>query len=503
MIRALRPHQEAAIAMLRRSLGSGKRRPMLQAPTGFGKTLTAAAIIDGARAKGKRVIFCVPALSLINQTVEEFEREGITEIGVIQAVHERTDWRQPVQIASVQTLQRRPKIPGADLVLIDEAHKWFQFYARWMADPAFAQVPFIGLSATPWTKGLGRHFDDLIVAATTRDLIAQHYLSPFRVYAPSHPDLSAVRTKAGDYHEGDLAQAMDKPALIADVVETWLRRGEGRSTLCFAVDRAHAKNLQLQFTRAGIATAYIDAHTGEDEREAIKQQFHAGDIRIVCNVGCLTTGVDWDVRCIVLARPTQSEILYSQIVGRGLRLGEGKDDCLILDHSDTTLRLGFVTDIHHDALDDGKAGTPKARLRKQALPKECPSCAFLKPAKVPKCPACGFLPERQSTIACEAGELIELKGKSRLKAESKARLYGQLKLYARRRSYQPGWASRQFRTLTGAWPDHVRTAPEIEPTPELLSWLTSQRIRRAKRRDPKTIGHAIRHTREASRAHAS
>lgn len=109
-----------------------------------------------------------------------------------------TDGSQPVQVASTQTLQRR-KLPTADIVLVDEAHRWFDFYGRWMAMPEWQKVPFVGLSASPWTKGLGTHYDDLIIAATTAELIGKGFLSPFRVFAPAHPDLSKVKTVAGDY----------------------------------------------------------------------------------------------------------------------------------------------------------------------------------------------------------------------------------------------------------------------------------------------------------------
>ena len=478
----LRPHQSRAIAMLRASLAGGKRRPMVQAPTGFGKTLLSAAITDGARRKGKRVLFVVPALSLINQTVEAFAAEGILEVGVIQGMHELTDWSQPVQIASVQTLMRR-RLPECDVAIVDEAHRWFDFYGTWFAQ---AKHPIIGLSATPWTKGLGKHYDDLIIAATTSELIEAGYLSRFRVYAPSHPDLSGVRTLAGDYHEGDLGEAMDKAPLVADVVKTWDRLGEGRPTLCFAVNRVHARHLQKQFEAAGVPTAYVDAHTEIEEREAIAEKFHNGSVRVVVNVGCLTTGVDWDVRCIILARPTKSEMLYTQIIGRGLRTAEGKDDCIILDHSDTTLRLGFVTDIRHETLDDGKTREKaEAREKKEALPKECPSCHFLKPAKVHQCPACGFKPEKQSTIECVDGDLLEItKGKNRMSAADKVSLFGQLKFFAQQRGYSEGWAAHQFKRKAGVWPvGPVKQAAPKEPTPETLSWIKSQQIRYAKRRE--------------------
>ena len=336
---------------------------MVQAPTGAGKTVIAAAIVNGALDKGKRVLFVVPFLSLVDQTVTAFVRQGLTDIGVIQGYHPMTDAQQPIQVASIQTLQRRA-LPPADIVIVDEAHRWFGFFGEWMQRPEWAKVPFVGLSATPWTKGLGKHYDDLIVATTTSELIDKGFLSPFRVFAPAHPDLSGVKVVAGDYHEGQLSEAMSKPVLVADTVATWLRLGEDRPTLCFAVDRAHARRIADEFEAAGVPTGYVDANTPADERERIGKRLREGQIKVVCNVFCLTTGVDWDVRCIILARPTKSEILYTQIIGRGLRTAEGKADCLILDHSDTTLRLGFVTDIHHEHLDDGrhqKSGSARAR----------------------------------------------------------------------------------------------------------------------------------------------
>lgn len=469
---------------------AGRRRVMLAAPTGFGKTLLAAMVVESALQRGKRVIVTVPAISLVNQTVAALEAEGIDAVGVMQGFHERSDIRQPVQVCSIQTLQRR-KIPPADVVLIDEAHLWFQFYARWFGDPDWLTVPFIGLSATPWSRGLGKHYEELIQVSTTAQLIAGGFLTPFRVFAPDHPDLKGVRTSGGDFNEADLAGAMNKPSLVADVVSTWLARGENRPTLCFGVDRAHAKAIQQQFEACGVPAGYIDAYTKLEEREEIGRRFHAGDLKIVCNVATLTTGVDWDVRCIILARPTRSRILYVQIVGRGLRNASSKADLLLLDHSDSTLRLGFVTDIAQDYLDDGKSrGPAEARDRDQPKPKECPACKFVKPAKVAACPSCGFKPARQSKIECEDGELIELTdirrtgtGRPRmLTVDTRRDVYGQLKGYGHAHGYKPGWAKRKFVDLTGIWPDGVENARPVEPDPALARWIRSQNIRYAKGR---------------------
>lgn len=272
---------------------------------------------------------------------------------------------------------------------------------------------------------------------------------------------------------------MNKPELVADVVTTWRRLGENRPTLCFAVNRPHAKALQARFQGAGIQAGYIDAYTSQEDRKAIRIAFHDGSLPVVCNVGVLTTGVDWDVRCLILARPTRSDILFTQIVGRGLRTAEGKADCLILDHSDTHLRLGFVTDIHHARLDDGRKRAPAGRKPKEALPKECPTCSFLKPAKVVTCPSCGFRPERQSKVICEPGELVELRGRRGMARMPAEVLFGQLAWIGSERGFKPGWVVAKYREATGRWPQN-KQAPLIQPSAEVLSWVKSTQIRWAK-----------------------
>jgi superfamily II DNA or RNA helicase len=322
-------------------------------------------------------------------------------------------------------------------------------------------------------------FDDLVIGATLSDLIEQGYLSDFRAYASGHPDLSGVRTVAGDFHKGDLSAAMSKKGLTADVVATWLAHGDDRPTICFAVDRSHAGQLQQDFQRAGITAGYIDADTDVVERDFIKGEFIAGRIKVVCNCRTLTTGIDWPVGCIIDAAPTKSEMLHVQKIGRGLRVNEGIPDCIILDHADNSLRLGLVTDIHHSALSEGKSAQGKKAEKKPPMPRPCPSCAFLKPAGVHVCPECSFEPERKTLVPVEAGELVEITGKKRgpkqaPKAEKQV-WWSALLAVRKERGFAKGWASHKYREKFGVWPMGLDDKTGPVP-PEVRGFITAKII---------------------------
>jgi hypothetical protein len=182
-------------------------------------------------------------------------------------------------------------------------------------------------------------------------------------------------------------------------------------------------------------------------------------------------------------------MLFVQIVGRGLRNAEGKDDCLILDHSDNHTRLGFVTDIDtsYVGLHDGKTPMHENRVEVIALPKECPSCAYMKPPKMALCPACGFKAEVKNKVKAEAGELRELKPKpkekelptrERLNMLDKAVLFSELKAYGIERKYKPTWAANQYRDVTSVWPDHSirHVAPALIVSDLTRGWIKSRMI---------------------------
>lgn len=507
-MKTLRADQEQAIINVREAMRE-TRRVVLQSPTGWGKTITAADIIERALEKGKRAMITVPALSLVDQTVEALWHQGITDVGVIQADHYLTDNSKKCQVASIQTLVKRAqvrvpgeaeevirydigKLPDVDVVLIDEVHRWFALFGHWFAAERWRKVPIIGLSATPWFKGLGAYFDKLIIGNTIAQMIEEKTLAPFRVFAASHPDLDGVQcrrdsTGAIDYVQTELAERMNKPKLVADVVESWKALAEDRPTICFAVNRDHAAQLAREFKEAGIPSGYMDCETPVKDRNELRQRFGNGDVRVVCNVDVIGLGVDWpEISCISYCRPTRSEMRYVQNIGRGLRVTEGKLDLIVIDHSDSTLRLGFVSDIFHEELDDGQ---PKVNgVKPIELPKECPNCHYLKAPRVAKCPACGHeAAHHAKPVLVERGTLKELKPEdinkempAASKFPNKHKTYGELMWYQRAHGKKDKWALANYKTLYGVWPrDSVMgqwkdyfNAPDME----LASWIKSRQI---------------------------
>ncbi|MCK0171471.1 DEAD/DEAH box helicase [Aliiroseovarius sp. S1123] len=474
--KTLRPHQIKAIELLRQSLARGNKRVVIQGPTGFGKTLTAAKIIEGALTKGNKVIFTAPAISLIDQTVTAFESEGVVDIGVMQADHPRTDPSQPVQVCSVQTLARR-EVPQAAVVIVDECHIQFSVIKELMDERS--DVVFIGLSATPWARGMSERWQDLVLPITIEELIEQGFLSRFRTYAPYIPDLSNVRTRGGEYVEADLEGVMSGSILVGNVVETWLQRGGNRSTLLFAVNCAHAKALQAAFERAGVAAGYCDAFTDTVERARIKRQFTGGEIKVACSVRTLTTGVDWPVSCIIDTAPTKSEMLHVQKIGRGMRVNPGTEDLLILDHAGNSLRLGLVTDIHHEQLNEIEPPSERKRSKsKGKLPKPCSQCETLHTGI--RCPVCGHERSVSRDIDVAQGDLVEVAHRlCPAEREDRQRFFGMCLWLSKERDYSDGWASHKFREKFGDWPRGLDRTP-IKPDQAFLNWEKSRRIARAK-----------------------
>lgn len=489
----LRPYQASAIQSLRSTLAGGSSRLMLYSPTGSGKTEIGMSVIKSAIAKGKRVAFLCNRIQLVGQTSKRFARSGISH-GIIQGNNTRNIHEQVV-VASIKTIAKRG-IPECDLLVIDEAHGVAG--SREYRDVIFklSAVPVIGLTATPFAKGLGKHYDELggalfealVKATTISELIEDGYLVDCDIYAPSEPDMTGIKVTKNaygesDWSDADVGRAVDTPKLVGDIVDHWLRLAKDTPTVCFASNIAHSRHIVESFRAAGVAAEHIDCYTNEDERAAILHRVETGETTVISNVGILTEGWDFPAcKTMILARPTKSMIRYIQMIGRVLRPHHSKDRALVLDHSGTVARLGFPTQDFDLELDDGKAKESSTKAKEEPLPKVCPECKYVKPPKSPFCPNCGHKSIKTNEIEHEDGELVLLTKGKKPKFEDKQSVYSQLLGIAKARGYSDGWVSHKYKTVFGVWPRGVERCA-CEATPELLSWVTSQNIRYAKSRE--------------------
>ena len=270
---ALYEYQRAVIAKFDRTR-EHKRRIILVAPTGAGKTVIGANIICSFVRTAKSALVLSHRREIISHTSKKLRAAGISH-GIIQAGFPRRPL-ELVQVASIATLHARAvrsdrmDMPPADLLWIDEAHHVpAESYRAIIA--AYPNAILLGTTATPCRgdgRGLGGIFETMIECPQVEELIQQGYLVRTRTYAPIDPDLRGVRTQAGDYVETQLAERMDKPQLVGDIVTHWHKFGERRKTVAFAVNVAHSVHLRDEFIKSGVRREHIDGSTPKDERDA-------------------------------------------------------------------------------------------------------------------------------------------------------------------------------------------------------------------------------------------
>ena len=491
----LYPHQIAVIDELREGLRNGYTRQVLGAATGMGKTVIASHIAASAASRGKRVLFVVHLTELVAQAVRTFSRMGL-RVGILRG--EDTDYSRAddIVVASIQTIRSRSAPGWIELVIIDECHVLHGTHRNLIRD--WQHVPFIGLSATPLREGLGKHFQRLVKGPTVRWLTEHGYLVPATAYAPSQEAIQAAlrsvsvgtTTHGRDYRENELAKAVNTKALIGDLIKTWQERGENRQTLCFAASIAHSKAIVEDFNAVDVPAGHIDAYTPKGERDALIAAFKAGDIRILSSVAVLAVGFDVpDASCLILARPTLSEMLHFQQLGRGIRTADGKRDCIILDHAGNVPRHGLP--IHFELPDDLDDGTEASRSKRRKKDKDalvaCSFCGYTMEPNQVTCPGCGIdRPRKSANIRIIDGTLTAYGDEASDSAPSeddikdwyRAFLYDRLE-----RGKSPGGAYFMARDKFKGFqaPKSWNGLNPQPPTPEQMRWMKHWRIRAAKR----------------------
>jgi superfamily II DNA or RNA helicase len=449
----LRSYQELAITQLRGAL-SQHPKALLVMPTGSGKTVVFSEICRLANDKGRSVLILVHRRELVKQASDKLVNAGV-EHGIIAAGFKPS--AHSVQVASVQTLAKRLRTVPAepDLIIIDEAHhavagSWDKIIGH------FSDAKIVGVTATPSRldgRGLGSHFSTLISGPSVEQLTKLGFLSQHRVFAPPViADLSNVKTRAGDYANDQLSQAMDRPTITGDAIGHYRRLADGLPAIAFCCSIAHATSVCEAFNAAGYRAKLVTGKMKMEERDEAISGLADGRTQILCSVDVVSEGTDVPaVSAAILLRPTQSEALYLQQVGRILRPQPGKI-AIVLDHVGSTLKHGFVDDVRNWSLNS----KPKRKKNDEPAPsvRQCPMCfAAFKPQ--PVCPCCGHefpvKPKRQLTQ--REGELREMRRQDALeriekkeqrKEIGRARTLPELLALAKKKGYKPGWAYKIF-----------------------------------------------------------
>lgn len=333
----LKPRQQAAHDAVFERLSQGIGRQLVALPTGVGKTVLACHI---AR-RFPRALFLCHRQELVEQTARTMARiDPDRAQGVIDPDAHRIE---PFTVGMIQTVHRRlDRIDPAafDLIIIDEAHHAAARTWRQVADH-FTPRLRLGLSATPErTDGapLSNLFDEVTYSMTVAEAVAEGLLvEPTCLLCRSPADLSAVQSLGGDLNEGDLAELVNTPHRNRYVVGKYREHAADRRAVCFTAGVQHAQDLADAFQAAGITADWVSG--GDPDRADKVERFAAGEFQVLCNAMILTEG--WDdpgVEAVLLARPTKARTLYTQMIGRGLRLADSKRDCLIIDFVDNSGR---------------------------------------------------------------------------------------------------------------------------------------------------------------------
>lgn len=355
-----RPYQTEACAAILKKWKEGITRQVVSLPTGCGKTILFGMV---AKALQDRTLVIAHREELLQQAKKKigFVYPDV-DIGILQA-SERGGLDSEICVASIQTAVKHiPELQerGFKLAICDEAHHIVaKTYKRLFESLGFLSGSpdklLLGVTATAFRadhEQLGDVFQQVVYERSILAMIKAGYLCDVKGLAvETAVDISGVRTRTGDFAVDELAVAVDTPQRNKLVVDTYMEYGENRHGIVFAVKVEHALHLAEEFRNQGVSCEAVYGSMPSEQRRDILKRYSEGQIQILTNVAVLTEG--WDAPAtdiILLARPTQSQGLAIQMIGRGLRTAPGKKNCLVIDFVDTTKKhdLCGVSVLHLD-----------------------------------------------------------------------------------------------------------------------------------------------------------
>lgn len=432
---------------------ANNRSTILVAPTGSGKTVMGVWIVSQLVWAGLRVAWCAHTRELVYQASKTMETMGVGH-GLIMAQEPECPLER-VQVCSIQTVMARGWDYTFDVIVVDEAHH--AVADNWSATIRGANAKVtLGLTATPYRldgKGLGRFFDEMVIAATPRELCEAGLLVAPRVYAPCTPDMSRVKVQGGDYVTSAAAAIMCQKEIVGNIVDHWDSFSRGRPTIGFACNVEHAHVMSNRFRDAGVQSVAIDGTMPKPVRDEIFRKYNAREYQMIWNCQIATEGVDIPhLETAIIARPTASMSLHRQMIGRVMRICDGKAGALVLDHAGNSMRHGLVTTDLFLSLDEDEG----FRKSEGSDVTTCKSCLAIILKSETTCPCCGAPttkpePENKRPAPVETDDVLVDVGDGMDWRAKEEEWKGLLSL-AMASGYKPGWAMYRWKERHGEWP---------------------------------------------------
>lgn len=505
----LRDYQEVGLGLLALGLQRGHRAQIFYAATGSGKSVCAARLMERAHEKGTRSCFVVDRRAIVNQVSATLDRYNIPH-GVIMADHPRHKPYELIQVASVQTLTSRGFMPDLKLLIVDECHAMHRQLTEYVKKNPHVIV--VGMTATPFTKGLGSIYSNVVSTKTTNQLIGEKWLVPLKVYAAKAPDMTGAKVVAGEWTEQEIRDRGTD--IIGDIIQEWVDKtrlhfGGPVKTIVFSASVDHGDELCRQFCAAGYNFKQISYKDGNNKyREETLKEFAKPDTDIHGLISCeaLSKGFDQvDILCGISARPYRKSFSsHIQQIGRVMRPSDGKEYALWLDHSGNYVRFfKRMNDLFENGVSDlGKAASLEQRAPKEPTEQEkksltCSACGFVLIPGTPICPACGHERIKRSLVDARSGNLVEFNGvgvKPPQKPDHKMSVWVADKHYTWKQlcgeaiqrkkgnvDKAKKWALSHYKALYDEWP---KSPPDFTQPPMtdilLRKRITAQQIRWAK-----------------------
>lgn len=484
-------YQPEIIQELRDGFKAGHVRQILSASTGAGKSVVMMEMVKLAVEKGKRVLFMCERRNLNLQFSGHLDRAGIDH-GIIMDDSPKYNPSALVQVACIQSIERRKSLEFFDIMFLDEVHMMMRKSVIALMESR-PKMKVIGATATPFHKLLGIYFTNTASAPPMAELIELGTLVPFVVFGAVQIDTNGVKVKGGEWDKEELGER--GKLIVGDVVTDYMRLsqqvfGRNSKAICFSASISHGAELVNAFAAQGINAIQLASGVEAEFKSDVLLEFSKPEstIDVLISVDMLSRGFDQtDIEHVILAKPIKKSLSnHVQMMGRGARKHENKTRCLIQDHGGNWLRFedDFYEFFHKGAesligkADKKEKKEPTEKKKKESV---CPSCGAYWPARSDTCVNCGHTRVRRNEIINKPGEMLELTSPSKKKDkeftfEIKQDWYSQFNYLENTWNVKKSWSYAMFINKFGHKP-HGYSKDSKPATDEVKNWCKSAIMR--------------------------